>query len=157
MPTQAAQLQLTLDRVCAVWENINGILLVIGAADAIDDDWVAELNAMQPESLSGKDRGDVAKAMVTFRDRLGKLYAEAEHPLPDTGAINGEPGVAAIYLGSGRVLDSLILYLIAFDPIAQVANYYVPPKAGSRGANEAAALIELATRRLDSIIEDRGL
>lgn len=153
----AERIELTRDDVTAVWRNVNEVVLVVAKNNAMDDAWVEDLRAMTPAPGLAQDDQALAQGMQSFHGKLATLLASAQVTPP--GDAYGPAPESELYMRSGRVLDSLVHYLIQVDSLASVAIYYADGSGdgGGAGGRTLADEIDLANRRMDELLKEIGL
>ena len=157
-PAAAFDLDLNWGHVTTYWERINDRLMAIAETNALDFDWVDGLAAMEPAAGEDRTPQDVTEAIAVFRQRLDRInesFGVGPAKTHDPQLARGE-AVYAAYLDSGYLLDSMILAIIENDPVQVVGQYYPGLKKAEGGLPGAYGQVDLANRRIQSIIDQFG-
>lgn len=155
----AIELGLTPDHVYSLWININNSLLVIGRSISEDASWNDRLKALAPRQFSGKQPPDTLASVNAYRlklDRLRELAALGPTKRFNHGDFSVTPRI--VYVNSGHVLNGQIELLVnRTPPDLLVSPFYVQHDFNSMSVSDNFALIDLADRRLDLILQFTGL
>ena len=153
----ALDLGLTPSHVFSLWTNINNGL--IAATRIVSDDALTEtVAAMRPKSFAGKVPGDVLERARAVRDKLDSLRRDLG--LKKTVLFDSNDGritPSDVYLNSGHVLDGLVGWLIhGTGPELLASRFYVRHKFSSKTPSDVFGLVDLANRRLETILHRAG-
>jgi hypothetical protein len=157
-PGGALELGLTPSQVFSLWTNINDCLLASTGVVSGDREWRESLEATSPRRFEGKAPADVLERLTVFRAKLDELRRTAG--LAPVAAV--EHGYSAVtpsdvFLNSGQVLDGLVEWLIVNTGREQlVSRFYTRHGFTGKVPNDVFGLVDLADRRIDSILARRG-
>ncbi len=153
-PAHAIELGMTPSHVSSLWMNINNALVDSAAALTGDDVLSGKLSAMTPEAFQGKKPGDVLEQVARFRGRLDRLldkHGQKATPIylaPEGGDVT--PSV--VFVNTGHVLDSTVLLLIQVDRERLISGYFTRHDISGKTPSGAYSLVNLANRRMDSLL-----
>ena len=155
---RAVELGLTPSNVVSLWININNALVATGSALPDGVDVSGDLKTMTAKAFPGKKPGDVLNQVVRFRGKLDLLRAKSNlkatpvYKDPQGGTVT--PSV--VFVNSGYVLDSVVLLLNRYDKDQLISGFYTRHDISGKKPSDAYSQIELANRRLDTIIAKAG-
>ena len=155
----ALDLGLTPSQVYSIWVNINDALFACARVVSDDDAWHQSLVSMEPRRVYWKRPADVLKRVAAFRHRLDSLRRQSGRPptrqmTPRLAEIT--PSV--VFLHSGHVRDRLVEWLIEnTGPEQLVSQFYVRHVYVGKSPSHVFGLVDLATRRIDEILDRIGL
>lgn len=155
----ALELGLTPGHVFSLWTNINNSLLAIARSISDDPSWNARLAVLTPRHFAGKRPPDTLKSVHAYRvkfDRLRELAALGRAKHYDHRDFSVTPRI--VYVISGYVLNGQIELLVnRTPPELLISPFYVQHDFDTKKVSDNFALIDLADRRLDLILELTGL
>ena len=155
---RAVELGLTPSNVVSLWTNINNALVTTGSALPSGIDVSGDLESMTAKAFPGKKPGEVLNQVVQFRDKLDRLRAKSNlkgtpvYKDPQGGTVT--PSV--VFVNSGHVLDSVVLLLNRYDKDQLISGFYTRHDISGKKPSDAYSQVELANRRLDTIIAKAG-
>lgn len=151
---RAVELGMTPSHVVSLWTNINDALITSGRATG-DENLAKRLMAMKPVAVQGRKPGDVLNELEKFRAKLdqfaarqGLKKATPVYKDPEGGTVT--PSV--VFVNSGYVIDSLLRVLIKLDANQLISGFYTRHDISGKKPNDAYQLVELANRRMDSML-----
>ena len=149
---------MTPGQVFALWTNINHCLLATARVVSADREWRESLAAMTPRRFEGKTPDHVLEGLAAFRAKLDEMRRTAG--LARVGADDGGHGTttpSVVFLNSGRVLNGLVEWLIVNTGREQlVSRFYTWHAFTGKVPSDVFAQVDLAERRIDSILARRG-
>ena len=154
--TSAVELGLTPSDVVMLWANTNNALVAVahvapGGGAALSK----QVKALRPGYFENKKPGDVLGQVATFRGKLDQLRKRIG--LPATGTFkngNGKITPSVVFLNTGFVLDSAAEVLLKIsNNTVSAGPYYKPFVIKGKTPTHAFSMAELATRRIDLILD----
>lgn len=157
--SSALDLGLTPNHVYSLWTNINASLNACARVVHGDPTDLESFAAMEPKTFSGKKPADVLNLLVTYRAKLDRLLRAQR--LPDT--TQAPPGDDAItpshvYLNSGHVLNAQLRWLtVRTGPAQIISQFYTQHEFSGKTPSNVFALVDLAIRRMDRLLQAAGI
>ena len=158
--SKASELELgmTPSHVFGLWTNINACLLAVAGLHAQDTAWQGQLSAMTPQKFEDKKPSDVLDRVAEFRSKLDRLREAAGLDLTkklDSG--DGQVTPSVVFLNSGHVLNGLVDWSIRNSgPDFLVSRFYDRHAFDDKTPSDVFGLVDMANRRIDSILTKRG-
>lgn len=156
---EAAALGMTPSHVVGQWTNVNECLLTVARYAADRSDVQDTIAAMSPGQFDNKNSGDVLEQIVSFRSKLDRLRSSSK--LSATRVYETQDDTITpshVFLNSGLALNGLVEWLIVKSEKDQlVSQFYAHHDLSGKTANDAFAAVDLANRRLDSILAAASL
>jgi len=152
---RAQELGLTPNHVVSLWTDTNDALVVVAGVISDDEAWVDRLAATTARSFSGKAPADVLERVAAFRDKLDRLRRSGGLE-PTQRYDNGGGAVtpSVVFLNSGHVLDAVVSWIIENTGREQlVSGFYTRHGFSGKTPSDAFAMVDLANRRIDLILE----
>lgn len=157
-PVRAIELGLTPSNVVSLWTNINNALVATGSSLPGGADVSGDLKAMATKPFPGKKPGEVLNQVVRFRGKLDQLRALSK--LKSTPVykdpLGGTVTPSVVFVNSGYVLDSVVLLLNRYNPDQLISGFYTRHDISGKKPSDAYSQVELANRRLDTILAKAG-
>ena len=151
---RALDLGLTPSHVYSLWTNINDSLVASSRVVSGDTALRAKISEMKLGNFSGKNPGDVLNHLALYREKLNRLLRAKNLPVVKRVAFDG--GVVTpsdVYLNSGHVLTAQIRWLIVETGREQtVSQFYARHGFSGKTPSDVFALVELANRRIDLLL-----
>ncbi len=156
---RALDLGLTPSHVYSLWTNINDSLIVSSRVVSGDKALLTTLAEMKPEEFSGKRPADVLNRLAVYREKLNQLLLAKNLPKAKRAALDGGAITPSdVYLNSGHVLTAQVRWLIVeTGPEQTVSQFYTRHGFSGKTPSDVFALVELANRRLDLLLNTARL
>lgn len=155
----AIELGVTADHVNSLWININSSLLAVADSISTDPAFRKQLKAVMPGRFEGKTPPEVLEFVNMYRfklDRLRGLGVLGRTKRYNHGDFVVSPRI--VYVNSGHVLNGQIELLVnRTPPEFLISPFYVQHDFIGKSPDDNFALIDLANRRIDLILEMSGL
>ena len=151
----AQELGLTPSHVYGLWTNINNALVAVADASSGGGQVLAEsLNAATPNNFENKKPSHVLERAIEFRAKLDRmLAAENLKPTKRYENIGGSVTPSVVFLNSGHLLDSVVLWIVANSSREQMINpFYTLHAFSGKTPSDVFSLVDLANRRIDKIL-----
>lgn len=158
-PAEATALGMTPNHVVGQWTNVNECLLTVAHYAADRPDLQDSLAAMSHGQFENKTPRDVLEQVVSFRAKLDRLRNSSKLSATRVYETQDETITPShVFLNSGLALNALVEWLIVNSEKDQlVSQFYAHHEFSGKTPNDAFAMVELANRRLDSILAAASL
>ncbi len=151
---RALDLGLTPSHVYSLWTNINDSLIASSRVVSGDKALPTTLATMKPGNFSGKRPADVLNRLAVYREKLNRLLRVKNLPMTKLAKTDGSAITPSdVYLNSGHVLTAQIRWLIVkTGPEQTVSQFYTRHGFSGKTPSDVFALVELANRRMDLLL-----
>ena len=156
---RALDLGLTPSHVYSLWTNINDSLVATSRVVSGDTALRASLSAMKPMKFNGKSPADVLGQLAEYRKKLNRLLDAKNLPVAERAETDGASITPSdVYLNSGHVLNAQVRWLITeTGPEQTVSQFYTRHGFSGKTPSDVFALVELANRRMDRLLNAAGI
>lgn len=156
--SRALDLGLTPSHVFSLWTNINKSLIASSRLVSNGIELSVMLKAMKPKVFNNKKPADVLDQLAAYRTKLDRLLRaqnlpETKQTTPSDGAITPSD----VYVNSGHVLNAQVTWLIVgTGPEQTVSQFYTRHGFSGKSPSDVYALVEMANRRMDQLLQAAG-
>ncbi len=151
---QPAAIGMTPSHVVGLWTNVNKALVTAARLSRNDIALVRDIEAMKPNTFSGKKPGDVLGKVVEVRAKLDRFRSGSKlAPTEVYGSGEGTVNPTIVFLNSGFVLNGVVDWIARNSgPQEFVSPYYDFPGFSGKTPSDAFSMVDLADRRLALIL-----